>query len=52
MDIRQRIAVGPVVSPINASPSSFKLYKSGIFNLGNSECSGTLNHSMTVVGYG
>ena len=35
---------------VNASPYSFKLYESGIFD--EEYCQGANNHAMTIIGYG
>lgn len=42
--------VGPVAVIIDASPNSFKHYKSGILREPN--CHNRVNHFVTVVGYG
>lgn len=42
--------VGPVAASINASPHTFQLYKSGIYD--DSACSqNVVNHAMLIVGY-
>jgi len=41
---------GPIAVYIDASSSSFQLYKSGVYN--NPSCTQNINHAVTVVGYG
>ncbi|XP_062557144.1 cathepsin M-like, partial [Armigeres subalbatus] len=42
--------VGPLAVSLNAAPSSFQLYQSGIYD--STDCtSATLNHAMLLVGY-
>ncbi len=43
---------GPVAIAIAAGSSCFRNYQSGIIGPGSCECSGSVNHSVTVVGWG
>lgn len=46
----QAIQKGPVTIALNAGSSTFQLYKSGVIT--STACGTTINHAVTLVGYG